>query len=127
MTTDFDTILSTYDPQVQALARAAHALVYDVLPQTVQVDWVRQKNVGLGTGPKKQTEHFAWIQPHKAHVNLGFNYGVELPDPEGLLEGTGALFRHVKLRSLDDLQRPALRALLEAATKHRVPPPAGRA
>lgn len=117
----FEKILEGRSPAVQEVARAARGLIYAVLPQTVEVVWERQKSAGYGTGPKKQTEHFSWIMAHAGHVNLGFNYGAELSDPEGLLEGTGALFRHVKLRSPGDVQRPALRALLEQAVKHRVP------
>jgi hypothetical protein len=45
-------------------------------------------------------------------------YGADLPDPEGLLEGGGKLLRHIKVRSLDDLQRPTIRALIEAASGH---------
>ena len=44
-------------------------------------------------------------------MNLGFNHGAELPDPSDLLEGTGKLFRHVKLRSLEDVENPDLRDL----------------
>lgn len=119
----FDAILPAASPPVRELALGARALIFEVLPATVEVVWERQKIAGFGTGPRKQTEHFCWIQPNKAHVNLGFNYGAELPDPEGLLEGTGALFRHVKLRTPEDLRRPALRRLLEVAVTHRVPAP----
>ena len=42
--------------------------------------------------------------PTSKWVNLGFYQGVGLADPEGLLEGTGAKMRHVKIRSLDDAQ-----------------------
>jgi hypothetical protein len=125
-TADFETILVTYDPAVQQLAREARALIFDVLPQTVEVVWTRQKIAGFGTGPKKMTEHFSWIAPQKKHVGLGFYYGTELPDPVGLLEGTGKLLRHVKIKTADDLKNPALRALLEVAITHRVPPPKGR-
>jgi hypothetical protein len=45
-------------------------------------------------------------------------YGADLSDPDGLLEGTGKKLRHIKLRSLEDLQQPAVRTLLEAASKH---------
>jgi hypothetical protein len=31
--------------------------------------------------------------------------------------------RHVKVRTSDDVAAPALRALFEHATRHRVPPP----
>jgi hypothetical protein len=40
---------------------------------------------------------FAYVGAFKAHVNVGFFRGAELPDPRGLLEGTGKLMRHVKL------------------------------
>lgn len=120
---EFDKILKGFNLEVQNIATETRALVFDVLPETVEVVWEKQKIAGLGTGPKKMTEHFCWIQPCKAHVNLGFNYGAELPDPSSLLEGTGKLFRHVRIQKLEELSKPELRKLIEAATKHRVPPP----
>lgn len=120
---EFDEIQSNFDPEVQQLAKGVRKLIFDVLPQTVEVPWVQQKVIGYGTGPKKMTEHFCWIQPNKTYVNLGFNYGAELPDPDKLLEGTGKLFRHVKIKSASDVKRPGVRKLLEVACKHRVPAP----
>jgi hypothetical protein len=55
-------------------------------------------------------------------VVFGFYYATELPAPGGLLEGTGRLMRHVKIRTHADLENPALRQLVEVATTHRVPP-----
>lgn len=107
------------------MAVAVRQLIHQVLPQVVEVSWLRQGITGFGTGPKKNTEHFCWIMPAKAHVTLGFNYGAELPDPTGLLEGTGKLFRHVKLHAADQLDDQALIALLRFATTHRVPPVKG--
>jgi hypothetical protein len=117
----FDAILAGRSPEIAEVARAARSLVLDVLPEAYEVVWAQQKNAGYGTGPKKQTEHFCWISPAAAHVTFGFNYGAELADPKQLLEGTGKLFRHVKLASRGDVDRAALRALVRAATKHRVP------
>ncbi|MBO3697734.1 DUF1801 domain-containing protein [Roseivirga sp. E12] len=48
---------------------------------------------------------FAYINVYKAHINLGFFYGAELPDEQGLLEGNGKRMRHIKLfpdRQYDD-------------------------
>lgn len=121
----FKRTLAGATPAIARLATQTRALVLDVLPTAFEVVWERQRNTGYGTGPKKQTEHFCWISPATAHVTLGFNYGVELPDPAKLLEGTGKLFRHVKLASIVDLERLAVRALVAAATHHRVPPSPG--
>ena len=118
----FEAILAGRSPAIAEVARKARALVLDVLPEAYEVVWAQQKNAGYGTGPKKQSEHFCWISPASAHVTFGFNHGAELADPNGLLEGTGKKFRHVKLAALADVDRAALRALLRAASKHRVPP-----
>jgi hypothetical protein len=120
---EFEKILVDHDPAIQALARQSRSLIFDILPQTVEVVWPKQGTAGYGTGPKKLSEQFCWIAVSKQHVSLGFYYGAELPDPEHLLEGTGKMMRHVKIRSGEDLQRPALRAMIAFATTHRVPPP----
>src|SRR5688572_2624511 len=41
---------------------------------------------------------FAYVGAFKAHVNVGFFHGARLPDPAGLLQGTGKRMRHVKIR-----------------------------
>ena len=59
--------------------------------------------------------------PASKHVNFGFNYGTELPDPKDLLEGTGKLFRHIKIRSVVQLSDKDLIKLLKYSTTYRVP------
>jgi Domain of unknown function (DU1801) len=120
---EFRGILQGRSAVVAAIALAARRLVFDVLPQTVEVVWPTQRSSGYGTGPRKMSDQFAWILPYERHVAMGFPYGVELDDPAGLLQGTGAKIRNVRLESLDDVVRPELRRLLEVAIGHKVPPP----
>jgi hypothetical protein len=115
----FQEIMARFDPRVGDLALSARALIEEVYPEVVEVPWPRQNVVGYGVGPKKMSEHFCYVAFHKDHVNLGFNQGAELPDPERLLEGPGKTLRHVKIAVLEDLENPALRGLLEAAKAHR--------
>jgi hypothetical protein len=58
---------------------------------------------------------FAYVNVFSAHVNVGFFQGASLPDPAGLLEGTGRFMRHVKLRSGTDVNAEALHRLIEIA------------
>lgn len=58
---------------------------------------------------------FAYVACFRAHVNVGFFAGAELPDPAGLLEGTGRFMRHVKLRPGALVDEAALTALIDAA------------
>lgn len=119
---EFEQVMDRLSPEVASLARQARALILEVCPESYEVVWVHQGAVGYGTGPRKMSEHFSWLQFTKSYVQLGFNYGAELKDASGLLEGTGARMRHVKIRSAEDLDRPGVRALLQQAVKHRVPP-----
>ncbi|HKQ53939.1 MAG TPA: DUF1801 domain-containing protein [Pyrinomonadaceae bacterium] len=115
----FEDCISQSSPQAQKLARALRKLVADVYPDAVEVPWPNQQVIGYGVGPKKATEHFGYIGAHSNHVNLGFNRGSELADPEGLLEGTGKKFRHVKIQKPEDARRPALRELIRQAVRER--------
>lgn len=119
---EFEHAIQTFSDDIREIARQTRKLIYTVLPDVVEVVWVRQKNTGFGTGPKKKTEHFCWIMPATNYVNLGFNFGAELPDPKKLLKGTGKLFRHYKVKSLKDLSNPDLIKLLKYSTTYRVPP-----
>jgi hypothetical protein len=83
----FEEILARFDPEVSDLAMGARSLIEAVYPEVVEVPWPRQNVVGYGVGPKKMSEHFCYLAFHKDHINLGFNQGVELPDPTALLEG----------------------------------------
>jgi hypothetical protein len=58
---------------------------------------------------------FAYVNAFTAHAAVGFFHGSSLPDPAGLLEGTGKRMRHVKLRPGQPTDEDALRALIDAA------------
>ena len=115
----FEEALDGSSPAVRRLARDLRGLIEDVYPGVTEVPWPRQGVVGYGVGPKKMTEHFGYIGAYTDHVNLGFNHGAALDDPDGLLEGMGKRLRHVQVRSAEQLDDPALRALIEAAIRER--------
>ena len=58
---------------------------------------------------------FAYVNAFKAHVNIGFFRGVEMADPDRLLEGTGKCMRHVKLGPDREVDAAALKKLVETA------------
>ena len=115
----FDDALSGSSSHVKEIARRQKKLISDVYPEVVEVPWPKQKIIGYGVGPKKMSEHFCYIGAYRAHVNLGFYYGAELPDPQGLLEGTGKKLRHIKVKNGEEVGEPALRDILEASLEER--------
>ncbi len=65
----------------------------------------------------RQGQGFIHIATYASHVNLGFDRGAELSDPEQLLQGTGRLIRHIRLAGVADLKRPAVAALIQGAVQ----------
>jgi len=82
-------------------------LVYETYALSVAFSWTNALR-----------DAFCHVAVYREHVNLGFNRGAELQDPAGLLRGTGKLIRHVRLTSPDDLAKPDLTTLIEAAAQH---------
>ncbi len=119
---DFAALISRFDPPVPEIATRARALIAAVLPGVVEVVWEHQGTIGYGTGPRKMSEHFCYLALYPRHLNLGFNHGAELADPAGLLHGSGALMRSRRITAVEQLDDPALRDLIGAASRHRVPP-----
>lgn len=117
----FEEILDGASPEMEAIARRLRVMMADAYPGAYEVPWPRQRIAGYGVGPKKMSQHFAYIALATNHVNLGLYYGAHLEDPEGLTEGTGKNLRHVKLRSVHDADHPPLRQLLDAAVAERLP------
>jgi len=58
---------------------------------------------------------FGYVNVFTSHVNVGFFQGAALPDPAGLLQGSGRFMRHVKLRPDTATNAAALGRLIEAA------------
>lgn len=58
---------------------------------------------------------FAYVNVFTSQVNVGLFRGAEIADPDGLLEGTGRLMRHVKLGPRRAVQAASLTALIELA------------
>lgn len=65
----------------------------------------------------KTQKDFAYLQTTKATVNLGFFNFQELKDKENRLEGTGKSMRHVKLKTLNDIDVSLFKQWFETAAK----------
>ena len=115
----FNDLLTVAGPEFRPLCETLRNLVASLHPGFVEVVWPKHKIASFGVGPKKMTEHYAYIAVLRSHVNLGFYRGVSLPDPTKLLEGNGKKLRHVKLLSVSAANDVAISALLRHAIKER--------
>jgi hypothetical protein len=116
---DWNRALERSTDQGRAAAEAVRALVRRLHPEVVEVVWPHQGTVGWGIGPKKMSQHYAYLTVHAKHVNLGFYRGASLPDPAGLLGGPGKAMRPMRVDDPTDVARPEVEHLLESARTER--------
>ena len=114
----FDRHLDATAPAVADIARALRLTVLDGFPGARETFDRGDGLLAFGVGGSMRDFYFAII-PHKAHVNLQLADGVDLPNPDGRIEGTGKRVRHVKVRSIEDATAPWLRAAIVAQLAYR--------
>jgi hypothetical protein len=108
--------LGAYDPHVSHLALALREIVLEEAPDAIE-SIVKSYAVAIGfsfTG-KPLKDGFCHVVTYATHVNLGFNRGAQLPDPNRILKGDGKSIRHVTIKDQGDLENPAIRKYLQAA------------
>jgi hypothetical protein len=110
---DVDRLLADHTPGIQAIERALRAMIRAAFPDAIeQVDFP-DRLIAFGRTMKIRGLLFAIIA-HQGHVNLQLADGATLPDPTGLIEGTGKRIRHVKIRSVEAASSPAVVAIVLA-------------
>jgi hypothetical protein len=108
--------LEAYDPAVARLYLAARSAVLESAPDANELIYDAYNAVTTAYSfTERLAEAFCHVAAYRAYVNLGFNRGATLPDPEGVLVGKGARIRHVRIASAAELKLPAVRALLREA------------
>jgi hypothetical protein len=108
--------LASYDPHVSELTLALRDVVLEEAPDAIE-SIIKGYAVAIGfsfTG-KPLKDGFCHVVTYSSHVNLGFNRGALLPDPNVALQGTGKLIRHITIRKQNELDRPLVRRYLQAA------------
>ena len=104
-----DGFLSRQPADKRALLQRLRGLIHSVAPGTTeQLKW-GMPMFSLG-------RDFCSLAAFKQHVSIVFfNVGTSLPDPDGVLEGSGKTARHLKLRSAADIDEAQIRRWLATA------------
>jgi hypothetical protein len=114
-----DAFLSGRDDLVRELALASRDLVLEVFPDAIETAEGNELGYGFDSGYRGLVFTISLV---RAGVNLGVFGGASLPDPAGLMEGTGKVHRHVKIRNRaalnDDLRDLLSRALAIRRAQH---------
>jgi len=113
------------DPKNQKLIRSVRAAVCKRFPTANELGYDYSSHVVISYSP---TEHaidaIVAIDARAEGVRLYLMQGPKLPDPKGLLQGSGGMARFVCLESASRLAHPDVKALIAAAiSQAKVPLP----
>ena len=114
---DFERILSDKPLPMQFLYRDIRKLVLQACPTCNELLYHTHALSSVYSLSDKLKHAFCHIPVYSNHINLGFNSGADLEDPDGLLSGTGKKIRHVSIRESSDLSHPAIARLLADAVR----------
>lgn len=108
--------LGKYSPEIERLGGELIAALRQHLPQADVLVYDNYNALAAGFGPDGKTSNaIISIALYPRWASLFFLQAQGLPDPQGLLQGSGKTIRHVRLAGPADLYQPAIAALIEAA------------
>ena len=110
-----DALLASRPREVAEILQATCAAVRDAAPGACEHVFETYVVGSLFTFTGKVGGTFCHPVAYENHVNLGFNRGTELDDPERLLAGTGKRIRHIRIESAAMLRQRAVKSLLRQA------------
>ena len=120
--------IAKFNPEVAALAQAILARMRTRYPTAIQLVYDNYNALAIGFGPTEKTSQAIFsIAVFPRWVSLFFLQCKGLPDPDGILAGSGNVARHIRLPSAEKLDEMSVKNLMaEAAARAEIPfPPQG--
>ena len=113
----FSAFLSRFSPEIVALVKRCLPKLRRAFPGAYQLVYEYSNSLVVAFGMSERGyEAIVAISISPREVRLYFDK--TLPDPKGLLEGSGGKVRSVTLKAASDLDHRDIRALIKAAIKH---------
>jgi hypothetical protein len=91
-----DLFLSGYPNEIRDLAERLRGVVSEAVPEAIERVRSGWRLIGYDVPVGRKTRYFAFVAPEPEHVHLGFEYGVWMTDPDGLLRGAHLNLRKVR-------------------------------
>jgi hypothetical protein len=111
--------IAKFEPKHQTLIRAVRKALRQRFPTAYELAYDNYNFFVLGYGPTARPSDCIVSMAAGANgVGLCFIRGASLPDPKGILLGSGSQTRFIRVPSVDVLARPEVEAMIAAALAH---------
>jgi len=112
---DFQYLLDFKDQEVIDLFTDLREYILELYPDSNELLYHTHALTAVFSISDKLSDAFCMLPIYTNHLNLGFNKGTLLKDPDKLLTGTGNLIRHIDVKKTSDYRNPKVKALIQEA------------
>ena len=119
MKSELDTIIAKQRPEMVKLVKAVLAKLRPRFPGAVEMVYDKKRGMVLGfCADHRASNVINSIVVYSKWINLFFSKAIRCPIPKACCRARHHV-RHIRLTSADDLDRPAIKALMAEALKRR--------
>jgi hypothetical protein len=105
-------LLSAYSPEIQTLALRVREIILTQAPTAAEKANPGWRSINFS---HPEVGYFCGLFLSEEGVDLAFEFGVLLPDPDGLLTSEAAQVRYLRVRTMADAPAQQVGELIEAA------------
>jgi hypothetical protein len=108
--------IEKFAPEMAKRIRAARAKMRERLPDALELVYDNYNFFVIGYGPNEKAGDAIFSLAAQAKgLSLCFLQGAGLPDPSGILRGSGNLVRNIRIETADTLDKPEVSRLVDVA------------
>jgi len=112
---DFQFLLDFKDQEVVDLFKDLREFILELHTDCNELVYHTHALTAVISISDKLSDAFCMLPIYTNHLNLGFNKGTLLKDPNKLLTGTGNLIRHIDVKKASEYRNPKVKALIKEA------------
>jgi len=112
---DFQALLDFKSKEVIDLFTDMRQYILELYPDSNELLYHTHALTTVFCISDKLSDAFCMLPIYTNHVNLGFNKGTLLNDPDRLLTGSGTLIRHIDVKMTSDYRNSKVKALIQEA------------
>lgn len=112
---DFQFLLDFKDQEVIDLFKDLREYILELYPDCNELIYHTHALTAVFSISDKLSDAFCMLPIYTNHLNLGFNKGTLLKDPNKLLAGTGNLIRHIDVKKPTDYRNTKVKDLIKEA------------
>jgi hypothetical protein len=112
---DFQYLLDFKDQEVIELFSDLRQYILELHSDSNELLYHTHALTAVFATSEKLSDAFCMLPIYTNHLNLGFNKGTLLTDPNKLLTGTGKLIRHIDVKKPSDYRNPKVTELIKEA------------